>query len=89
MDFETWDSLFSAFLDRSGEKWRDMDVIYRTRAELDAKLENEPGDVGKRLLRAAEDGMFCVEADGAGLDNEVFPSWNAEKALDVMIASFA
>ncbi|KAJ6489662.1 NAD-P-binding protein [Mycena vitilis] len=87
-DRETLNSLISKFLEKTGRpKLTDMNVAVHSRQELDEQLEKEPGNIGLRLLRAADDGMFCVDAERR-LDNGLFPEWKPETALDVMARSF-
>ncbi|KAJ6465918.1 NAD-P-binding protein [Mycena vitilis] len=96
-------SLVSSFLEKTGRpKLADMDVTVHSRQELDEELagdsaNDKPEDplekIGLRLLRAADDGLFCVlENPGAGgaseLANNLWSEWKPEKALDVMTRAF-
>ncbi|KAJ7661594.1 NAD-P-binding protein [Mycena polygramma] len=101
-DRQSMASLVSAFLEKTGRpKLTDMAVTVHSRQELDEELardavkdksEDALAKIGLRLLRAADDGMFCVlenpDAEGE-LANGLWPEWKPEKAVDVIIRSFA
>lgn len=66
----------------------DMDVSFYTHADLDRIIATQDRAVPSRLLRAAAKGEFCVAVDSHKVDNCIWPSWNPERAIDVMMRMY-